>query len=911
MLNVIEPGSTVAHYQIVGRLGAGGMGEVYKALDTVLGRTVALKILPRHLVLNEERTRRFVQEARSASSLNHPGIVTIYEIGKAPLEPAAAGGTPGGEPIHYIAMELIEGVTLKHKIHNEPASLRTLITFIAQAAEGLAKAHAAGIVHRDLKPENIMVSADGFAKVLDFGLAKLTVPPSGSEAHTRTLPAGGDETGAGVILGTVAYMSPEQVQGKPADHRSDIFAIGTILYEAATRRRPFVADSDVEVMHKILHDKPEPVADLNPDVPAELRRTIRRCLAKEPERRFQSMKDVAIELSEIAEEFEQLSLASSLSSSGSESLAAAGRPASRSRTPLLVAASVLLTGAVGFGIYQWRLASAAPASPVAFESMKIQPLTTSGRAFNVPAISPDGKLVAYVKRDERGFGVWMRQLATGSEVQVVPDQQTQLQGLAFSPDGNYLYYTSSDQGSSNFVYSWLFAVPAIGGQPRKITYDVDTAIAFSPDGSQIAFGRGVPAERQNQIIVAAADGTGARTLASFPRFRDVGRPVWSPDGSKIVTPTVDLNPGWNVALVEIDVASGSTRRIGNTRRFSIGDVHFLPDGSGLVIAAADAEAAREQIWLQPYPDGTPIRITNDLSEYRRLAATLDGSTIAALRVDTRTTLTLSGMDDAIAATPLARGGALALGDVAVARNGAIVYSFITGNRADIALLDSAQATPRVLTHAGENFSPAISGDGRTIVFTSESADAPRHIFVIDADGSNLRQLTRGAGESDPSISSDGRTIAYSAAFGSEIWVQSLDGGAPRRLTDRAAVEGRLSPDGRYVALFEWQSAERASSNLKVVPVDGGAPILDMPWGNGIDLRWHPDGKSLTVRRLDRGVSNLFSVPLSGGEPTPLTKFASGNFASYDWAANDRLVLVRTQSTSDVVLISNWRRAPKE
>lgn len=910
MLNVIEPGSTVAHYQIVGRLGAGGMGEVYKALDTVLGRTVALKVLPRHLVLNEERTRRFVQEARSASSLNHPGIVTIYEIGRAPVV-ATSGGAAIDEPIHYIAMELIEGVTLKHKIHNEPASLRTLITFIAQAAEGLAKAHAAGIVHRDLKPENIMVSADGFAKVLDFGLAKLTVPQSGSEAHTRTMAAGGDDTADGVILGTVAYMSPEQVQGKPADHRSDIFAIGTILYEAATRQRPFVADSDVEVMHKILHDKPEPVADLNPGVPAELRRTIRRCLAKEPERRFQSMKDVAIELAEIAEEFEQLSLASSTSSSGSAALAGPQPSHDRWRTPLLVAASIVLTGAVAFGLYHWRFASKTPASPVAFESMKIQPLTTAGRAFSAPAIAPDGKLIAYVKRDERGYGIWMRQLATGSEVQIVPDQQTQLQGLAFSPDGNYLYYTSSDQGTANFVYSWLFSVPAIGGQPRKIAFDIDTPIAFSPDGSQIAFGRGVPAERQNHVIVAAADGTGPRKLAAFPRLIDVGRPVWSPDGTKIIVPAVDLNPGWNVALMEIDVASGSTRRIGNTRRFAIGDVHFLSDGTGLVLAAADAEAARQQVWLQPYPDGTPLRITNDLSEYRRLAANRDGSAIAALRVDTRTTLTLSGMDDAMAPKVLAAGGALSVRDVAVARTGAIVYGFVTGNRADIAMLDSPEAAPRVLTRAGENFGPAISGDGRTIVFTSESADAPPHVFAIDPDGSNLRQLTKGGGEADPSISADGRTIAYSAAFGSEIWVQSLDGGEPRRLTDHAAGEGRLSPDGRYVALFEWQSAERASSNLKVIPVDGSAPILDMPWARGIDIRWHPDGKSLTVRRLNQGVNNLFTVSLNGGEPTPLTKFASGNFASYDWAPNDRLVLVRTQSTSDVVLISNWRRTPTD
>ncbi|HJR61156.1 MAG TPA: protein kinase [Vicinamibacterales bacterium] len=903
----IESGAVVSHYHIIGRLGAGGMGEVYKAQDTVLGRPVALKVLPPHLVRNDERTRRFVQEARSASSLNHPNIVTIYEIGQAPLLTSSGAATPDADPVHYIAMELIEGVTLKRKIHDEPASLRTLLTYIAQAAEGLAKAHAAGIVHRDLKPENIMVSADGFAKVLDFGLAKLTVTQDVSDAHTRTMPAR-DETGEGVILGTVAYMSPEQVQGRPADHRSDIFAIGTILYEAATRRRPFVADSDVEVMHRILHDKPEPVADINPDVPAELRRTIRRCLAKEPERRFQSMKDVAIELAEIVEEFEQLSIASSSSSSGSGASAVTPmtRPVSARWKGLLGLVGLLAVGGVLFGAYQWRQARATPAGPVSFESMQIRPLTSSGRAFRAPAISPDGKYVAYVTRGE-GYSVWLRQLATGSDVRIVPEQPTQLQALVFSPDGNYLYYSSSDRGSANVVYSWLYSVPTIGGQPRKVLFDVDTPVAFSPDGAQIAFGRGVPGERQNHVIVANADGSGARKLASFPRLMDAGRPTWSPDGTKIVTAAVALNPGWNVAPMEIDVASGSTRRIGATRRFSITDIAFLPDGSGLLMGAADAETAREQVWLQPYPDGSPLRVTNDLSDYRGVSVTRDGSVIAALKVDTRTSLMLSAVDDRTLGAPLAPGTLSRLQDVAVSRTGAIVYGFATGNQSDIAILDTPQSTPRVLTRGGENFGPAISADGRTIVFTSESADTPPHIFAIDADGSNLRQVTRGSGEVDPDLSADGATLVYSADYGNEIWVQPLQGGEPGRLTERASGPGRLSPDGRHVLFLEWRSAERAAANLKLVPVAGGAPIMDIPWVGGLDFRWHPQGNLITFRRLGRGSSNLFSIPIGGGEPTQMTKFERGTFSSYDWTADGRLVLVRTESASDVVLISDWRR----
>ena len=904
----IEPGMLVSHYQVVGRLGAGGMGEVYKALDTVLGRTVALKVLPLHLVRNEERTRRFVQEARSASSLNHPNIVTIYEIGQAPVV-ASGEGVLDADPIHYIAMELVEGVTLKHKIHDEGSNLRTLLAYIAQAAEGLAKAHAAGIVHRDLKPDNIMVSADGFVKVLDFGLAKLTVPQDPSDAHTRTMPAR-DETREGIILGTVAYMAPEQVQGKSADHRSDIFAIGTILYEVATRRRPFTGDSDVEVMHKILHDKPEPVADINPTVPAELRRTIRRCLAKEPERRFQSMKDVAIELAEIVEEFEQLSIASTSSGSGSGSGAtlAAVRPRAGAAWKGAIAGVALLAlAAIGFGLYQWRHGRAAPAGLVAFESMNIRPLTSSGRAFRTPAISPDGKYVAYVSREPTGFSVWMRQVATGSEVRIVPEQPTQLQALVFSPDGNYLYYGSSDQGSANILYSWLFAVPTIGGQPRKVLFDVDTAVAFSPDGAQIAFGRGVPAEGKNHVMVAKADGSAVRTLASFPRVLNAGRPVWSPDGTKIVVAAVDLDPAWNVAPMEIDVASGATRRIGNTRRFYVADPEFLPDGSGLLMVGADAETARQQVWLQPYPEGVAQRVTNDLSDYGGIAVTRDASVIAALKSETKTSLNLSSVDDTTPGRPMGVGVTGRLDDVAVSRTGVAVYASATGNASEIVVLDTPASAPRVLTPGGENFGPSISADGRTIVFTREGADVPPHIYAIDADGSNLRQITDGSGETDAHLSADGASLIYSGGYGNEIWFRRFDGGQATRLTERASGPGRLSPDGQFVLFLEWQTADRAAANLKLVPATGGAPVIDMPWDAGLQFQWHPDGKRVTFKRIRGGVNNLFSIPVTGGEPTPLTRFATGNFSSYDWTADGGLVLVRTATTSDVVLITDWRR----
>jgi len=291
----LSPGVNLSHYRIVSKIGAGGMGEVYLAEDTRLHRKVALKILPVDLAANKDRMRRFEQEAQAAAALNHPNIAHIYEIGE-------SGG------VNFIAMEFVDGVTLREKIHQEHTDLRKLLRFLQHAAEGLAKAHAAGIVHRDLKPDNIMVTRDGHAKILDFGLAKLIEQqpiPSGdsSEVATAVMP---QHSTPGAIMGTVGYMSPEQAQGKSTeiDQRSDIFSFGCILFESATGEKPFAGDSVVKSLHMVIYEPAPLLADLNPSAPAELQRIVRRCLAKDPDERYQSIKEVAIELKGLRREME-------------------------------------------------------------------------------------------------------------------------------------------------------------------------------------------------------------------------------------------------------------------------------------------------------------------------------------------------------------------------------------------------------------------------------------------------------------------------------------------------------------------------------------------------------------------------------------------------------------------------------
>jgi len=396
---------TISHYKIVSQLGMGGMGEVYLAQDTKLDRKVALKILPAEVAANRDRMERFVREAKAAAALNHPHIAHIYEIGGSGSSPTVREG------VHFIAMEYIDGGTLREKIHRDKTPLPKLLRYLTQVAEGLAKAHSAGIVHRDLKPDNIMITRDDYAKILDFGLAKL-VEAQGypgqkpdregglSEAATAVMPV--QHSTPGVVMGTVGYMSPEQAQAKPVDQRSDIFSFGCILYEVATGRKPFTGDSIVDTLHKIIYDPAPAITDFNPSASPELQRAIRKCLAKEPEKRYQTIRDTANDLEELLEEMKGVSdversvspPTSTTTSSAPGSTDDAGRaestvsvsqqPASSAeyvitgikqhKLAVVIALLMLVVGAVGLGLYLH-----ARNTEVAIESIAVLPFVNQNR----------------------------------------------------------------------------------------------------------------------------------------------------------------------------------------------------------------------------------------------------------------------------------------------------------------------------------------------------------------------------------------------------------------------------------------------------------------------------------------------------------------------------------------------------
>jgi serine/threonine protein kinase len=477
-------GRTLQHYQIVETLGRGGMGVVYKARDTHLDRFVAIKVLPPEKVADPERKRRFVQEAKAASALNHPNIVHVYDIAEA-------------DGIQFIAMEYVAGKTLDQMIGRKGLRLNETLKYAVQIADALAKAHVAGIIHRDLKPSNVMVTTDGLVKVLDFGLAKLTEPASGEFGETATMRA--DEkpdTAEGTVVGTVAYMSPEQAEGKPVDARSDIFSFGSLLYEMSTSRCAFHRDSKLSTLSAILKEDPKPVSTFVADVPHDFEKIVTRCLRKDPDRRWQAMADLKVSMEELKEE------------SDSGRLTIPAMPAAaRAHNWLAIVLSAILVVAVTAGVWFWW-----HPGPNKSSERTLTRLTANGSSFK-PVISPDGKMLAYSSvSGGANPNIWVQQVGGGKAIQVT---RQGADNPAFSPDGTQIAF---DCGG-------ICEIPTLGGDPRLVTSD-GWWPRYSPDGSNILF------LFFSLHTVPRAGGTPAEIQ---PEFTPMSRPVLSPDGKYVLT----------------------------------------------------------------------------------------------------------------------------------------------------------------------------------------------------------------------------------------------------------------------------------------------------------------------------------------------------------------------------------------
>jgi eukaryotic-like serine/threonine-protein kinase len=602
-------GQTISHYRIIEKLGGGGMGVVYKAEDIRLHRLVAMKFLPDEVAKDSQALARFQREAQAASALNHPNICTIYDIGET-------------EGQAFIAMEFLDGVTLKHRIAGRPLDTETLLSVAIEIADALDAAHSSGIIHRDIKPANIFVTKRGHAKILDFGLAKVAAPALSGHDATLTGDADAHLTSPGTAVGTVAYMSPEQARGKELDTRSDLFSFGAVLYEMATGRLPFGGDTSAVIFDAILNRDPVPALEINPGLPPRLQELIGTALEKDRDLRYQGANEMLAELKRLKRDSGSGKLRQVASGSGNAmatpgsgpSVAApssgqvtAAKVHGGTRKAVLAGVVVALLAVIGFGIYKYATRSRG----FNLQNMQIAPLTNNGKAERL-AISPDGRYVAWVVRDGEKQSLWVRQVATGSDAQVLTPDEVRFSGVTFSPDGNYLYFVRSEKATFNF--SNLYQMASLGGAATQLVKDVDTSASFSPDGKQITYVRGTPDKGLWGLMIASSDGGGERTLASFHSF--IGRafvasPAWSPDGKSIAFAFVEVSSGAHPVLKIVSVADGTGRDLFLPEAgSSMGPPVWLPDGDGLLLTVRDsAPGARGQIWFAGLSRGEARRFT--------------------------------------------------------------------------------------------------------------------------------------------------------------------------------------------------------------------------------------------------------------------------------------------------------------
>ena len=926
-------GTKLGRYEIRRKIGVGGMGEVYLAHDSQLDRSVALKVLLPEFCCDLERVQRFKLEAKAASALNHPNIITIHEIDET-------------DDKLFIATEFVDGATLREKIESGDLTLLSSIRIAEQVADALAVAHQAHIVHRDIKPENIMIRRDGYAKILDFGLAKPSHHQSaGAEDKTIQMV----KTQPGMVMGSVRYMSPEQARGKETDERTDVWSLGVVLYEMLTGKNPFEGETISDSLAALIHIEPEPLED----APEELHWIIRKALKKNAAERYQNIKDFALDLKDLRLQIERNSdenkilnfnkttnlerqdtsenktlIHHTLSAENITDEQKKGWSNTQINTginPLrrrvLPIAALIFVGILVFGAW-WFQAFTFGSSRPAFVSPQVSRLTENGKS-HLPEISPDGKYVAFVNSESGMNSLKVRQVATDSTLQIVPSMTLEFRQPTFSPDGNYIYYVSVDKGLGT-----VYQVPTLGGTAKKIITDVDTKINFSPDGKQIIFARHNPNKGGDTVMIANTDGSNQQPFISNQEigYDLINEAIWSPDGENIfLTALKRTSDGLeHFDILSVSIVDKQIQIVGEKKWIGASSLNWLKDGSGLLFIAKSEPEETLQIWHLSFPDGEVRQISNDTSDYVSLSLAADGKTMVTTKIDTISSFwTFAPNTKELKQITAENRNSVGFGGIEQASNGKIYYTKRSGKEVNIWESGEDGSNERQINSDGTiNVHPVVSNDGKFLVFSSNRKNDYR-IWRADINGKNPVQLSADSdgGDFKPQISADSQTVVFvrrSKDNGKSVLMKvSINGGNEKPLlpgSDFSQDVPEISPDGKQIAFFSYKFDEQTlafNSKLMIYAFNGselGKLLKEMPYGLDKNIDWTTDGKALTLVGKE-GMPNLWNYPLDDSKPKQITDFNSGKIVNFRWS-NDgkKLFIVRAVTNSDLVLIKDNTKA---